>query len=145
MEKVLILNGPNLNMLGSREPEVYGFTTLSDVESLCKSKAQELGLAIDFRQTNSEAQMVDWLHEAFNAKTPVIINPAALTHYSYSLRDACAMMSGAGIPLIEVHISNPHAREEFRHLSVISAVAKGVIAGFGPNSYLLALEALAHN
>lgn len=145
MQKVLILNGPNLNMLGSREPEVYGFTTLGDIETLCVEKARGLGFEISFRQTNSEAEMVSWLHEAFDQKIAVIINPAALTHYSYSLRDACAMLSNSGIPLIEVHISNPHAREEFRHLSVISGVATGVIAGFGPNSYLLALEAVSRN
>lgn len=145
MQKVLVLNGPNLNMLGSREPEVYGFQTLEDVAALCKSHGAKNDLEVDFRQTNSEAEMVNWLHEAFASKTPVVINPAALTHYSYSLRDACAMVSGAGIPLIEVHISNPHTREEFRHTSVISSVAKGVIAGFGAQSYLLALSSLSHN
>jgi 3-dehydroquinate dehydratase-2 len=145
MNKVLILNGPNLNMLGAREPEVYGFETLSEVESACAQKAKSLGFEIDFRQSSSEAQLVDWIHEAFTNKNPVVINPAALTHYSYSLRDACAMLHSVGLPLIEVHISNPHNREVFRHNSVISSVAKGVIAGFGTNSYLLALEALAHN
>lgn len=145
MNKVLILNGPNLNMLGAREPEVYGFETLAEVEAACAQKANSLGIEIDFRQTSSEAQLVDWIHEAFANKNAVIINPAALTHYSYSLRDACAMLQSVGHSLIEVHISNPHNREAFRHNSVISSVATGVIAGFGTNSYLLALEALAHN
>jgi 3-dehydroquinate dehydratase-2 len=145
MQKVFVLNGPNLNMLGSREPEVYGFQTLSDVAELCRAHGAKNGLEVDFRQTNSEAEMVGWLHEAFSSRTPVVINPAALTHYSYSLRDACAMVSTAGIPLIEVHISNPHSREEFRQTSVISSVASGVIAGFGPQSYLLALSSLSHN
>lgn len=145
MQKVFVLNGPNLNMLGSREPEVYGFQTLSDVAELCKAHGAKNGLDVDFRQTNSEAEMVGWLHEALSSRTPVVINPAALTHYSYSLRDACAMVSTAGIPLIEVHISNPHSREEFRQTSVISSVASGVIAGFGSQSYLLALSSLSHN
>lgn len=145
MRKVLILNGPNLNMLGSREPEVYGFETLDDIAAKVLEFGQTLGLTVDFRQTNSEAELVGWLHEAFASKTPVVINPAALTHYSYSLHDACAMVTKSGVPLIEVHISNPHARDEFRHKSVVSSVATGVIAGFGAKGYLLALEALAHN
>jgi len=144
MSKVLILNGPNLSRLGSREPDVYGSASYNDLVSACTSTAVELGLEADVRQTNDEAELIAWIHEAVDAKTDVILNPAAFTHYSYALRDACAMMAGTGAKLIEVHISNPHAREEFRHNSVISAVATGVIAGFGIDSYLLALRQLAH-
>jgi len=144
MSKVLILNGPNLSRLGSREPDVYGSASYNDLVNACTSTAVELGLEVDVRQTNDEAELIAWIHEAVDAKTDVILNPAAFTHYSYALRDACAMMAGSGARLIEVHISNPHAREEFRHNSVISAVATGVIAGFGIDSYLLALRQLAH-
>ena len=144
MSKVLILNGPNLSRLGSREPDVYGSASYNDLVSACSSTAVELGLEADVRQTNDEAELIAWIHEAVDTKTHVILNPAAFTHYSYALRDACAMMAGTGAKLIEVHISNPHAREEFRHNSVISAVATGVIAGFGIDSYLLALRQLAH-
>ena len=145
MSKVLVLNGPNLNMLGAREPDVYGKATLEDLTEYCKTKGVELGLEIEVRQTNSEDQLIDWIQKAFESKTDVVLNPAAFTHYSYALRDACAMLQGAGIRLIEVHISNPHARETFRHNSVISAVATGVIAGFGMQSYGLALTALSGN
>ena len=144
MTKVLVLNGPNLNRLGSREPDVYGSMSYVDLVSSVTSLAVELALDADVRQTNDEAEMIGWLHEAVDTKSHVIINPAAFTHYSYSLRDACAMVTGAGLSLIEVHISNPHSREEFRHNSVISGVATGVIAGFGHNSYLLALRQLSH-
>jgi 3-dehydroquinate dehydratase-2 len=144
MTKVLVLNGPNLNRLGSREPDVYGSLSYVDLVSAVTSLAVELALDADVRQTNDEAEMIGWLHEAADTKSHVIINPAAFTHYSYSLRDACAMVTGAGLSLIEVHISNPHSREEFRHNSVISGVATGVIAGFGHNSYLLALRQLSH-
>jgi 3-dehydroquinate dehydratase-2 len=144
MSKVLILNGPNLSRLGSREPDVYGSASYTDFVGACTSTAVELGLEVDVRQTNDEAELIAWIHEAVDTKTDVILNPAAFTHYSYALRDACAMMAGSGARLIEVHISNPHAREEFRHNSVISAVATGVIAGFGIDSYLLALRQLAH-
>jgi len=144
MSKVLILNGPNLSRLGSREPDVYGSASYNDLVNACTSTAIELGLVVDVRQTNDEAELIAWIHEAVDTKTDVILNPAAFTHYSYALRDACAMMAGTGAKLIEVHISNPHAREEFRHNSVISAVATGVIAGFGIDSYLLALRQLAH-
>jgi 3-dehydroquinate dehydratase-2 len=144
MTKVLVLNGPNLNRLGSREPDVYGSMSYVDLVSSVTSLAVELALDADVRQTNDEAEMIGWLHEAVDSKSHVIINPAAFTHYSYSLRDACAMVTGAGLSLIEVHISNPHSREEFRHNSVISGVATGVIAGFGHNSYLLALRQLSH-
>lgn len=144
MSRVLILNGPNLSRLGSREPDVYGTASYTDLVSSCTATAAELGLEVDVRQTNDEAELIAWIHEAVDGKTDVILNPAAFTHYSYALRDACAMMAGTGAKLIEVHISNPHAREEFRHNSVISAVATGVIAGFGIDSYLLALRQLAH-
>jgi len=134
---VLVLNGPNLGRLGSREPDVYGSGTLDDLRLQLEASG---GPAIDLRQTNDEAELISWLYEAVDTASPVILNPAAFTHYSYALRDAAALVTKAGLLLVEVHISNPHAREEFRHTSVISAVATGVIAGFGFESYLLALE-----
>ena len=137
---VLVLNGPNLNRLGVREPDVYGHTTFAELSQMCSEAATAHGLAADVRQTNDEAQLIDWLHEAADGELPVVLNPAAFTHYSYALRDACAMLTA---PLIEVHLSNPAAREEFRHTSVISGVATGTIAGFGVDSYLLALEQVA--
>ncbi len=140
MRTVLVLNGPNLGRLGSREPEVYGTATLDDVRAACADTAAELGLAVDFRQTDSEAELLHWVHEAADARIPVVLNPAAFTHYSYALRDALAMRTA---PLVEVHISNPAAREQFRHTSVVAAVADGTIAGFGVASYLLALRAIA--
>lgn len=144
MTKVLVLNGPNLNRLGSREPDVYGTASYSDLVDRLESLAGSLKLEVEVRQTNDESELVSWLHEAADTKSHVILNPAAFTHYSYSLRDACALVTKSGLSLIEVHISNPHAREEFRHNSVISGVATGVIAGFGLNSYLLALRQLSH-
>jgi 3-dehydroquinate dehydratase-2 len=141
--KILVLNGPNLNLLGTREPDIYGTATLKDLEGLLWATASELGSEVDFRQTNSEDELIGWLHEALESKTPVVLNPAAFTHYSYALRDACAALTGAGVQLIEVHITNPHAREEFRQNSVISGVAMGQIAGFGFDSYKLALRQLA--
>lgn len=138
---VLVLNGPNLGRLGSREPDVYGSGTLDDLRGLLEGEAS--GLTIDLRQTDDEATLIGWLHEAVDSGSPVILNPAAFTHYSYALRDAAALVTKAGLLLVEVHISNPHAREEFRHTSVISAVATGVIAGFGFESYLLALDLVA--
>ncbi len=144
MNKVLVLNGPNLNRLGSREPDVYGNASYADLVSSLSASANELGMSVDVRQTNDEAELISWLHEAADSRSNVILNPAAFTHYSYALRDACAIVTSAGLKLIEVHISNPHSREEFRHNSVISAVATGVIAGFGQNSYLLALRQLSH-
>lgn len=145
MTRVLILNGPNLGRLGVREPEVYGHLSL---ENLIESAAQwggELGLDVEVRQTDDETELVHWLHEAVDARTDVVLNPAAFTHYSYSMRDAAAQVTTSGLRLVEVHISNPHAREEFRHISVVSAVATGTIAGFGFDSYRLALAALAPN
>jgi len=142
---VLVLNGPNLNLLGAREPEVYGSLDLKALETLLAKRATELGMSVSTRQTNSEEELIGWIQEAFENGNPVILNPAAFTHYSYSVRDACVVHTSAGNKLIEVHISNPHARESFRHNSVISGVATGVIAGFGFDSYLLALEQLARN
>jgi len=141
MTTILVLNGPNLSRLGSREPDVYGSTTWDQlVESL--NSAATSAETISVRQTNDESELIGWLHEALDARAEVVLNPAAFTHYSYALRDAVAMLTGAGLSVVEVHISNPHAREEFRHTSVISGVATGVIAGFGTQSYHLALEAL---
>lgn len=138
MSRVLVLNGPNLGRLGSREPDVYGTGSLDDLRRELVAFAPA-DVEIDLRQTDDEATLIGWLHEAVDARTPVIMNPAAFTHYSYALRDAAALVTKAGLLLIEVHISNPHAREEFRHTSVISPVATGVIAGLGQGSYLLAL------
>ncbi len=136
---VFILNGPNLSRLGSREPDVYGSMSLADIESACRDLADELGFSVDFRQTDDEAILVGWLHEAADGRVPVVLNPAAFTHYSYALRDAAAQRTA---PLVEVHLSNPAAREEFRHTSVVAGVASGTIAGFGADSYLLALRAI---
>lgn len=138
--KVLVLNGPNLARLGSREPDIYGATTWRQLRQQVLDYAAERGLEADVRQTDSEAELIGWLHEAADASIPVVLNPAAFTHYSYGVRDAAAQLRA---PLIEVHISNPAAREEFRHTSVIAGVATGTIAGFGTTSYLLALDAVA--
>ena len=138
MTRVLVLNGPNLGRLGSRQPEVYGSLGLDDLREQLAAAAK--GATIDLRNTDDEAELIGWLHEAVDSGSHVILNPAAFTHYSYALRDAAAIVTEAGLLLIEVHISNPYAREEFRHTSVISGVATGVIAGFGFDSYLLALE-----
>jgi len=143
MSKVLVLNGPNLSRLGAREPEIYGNASWADLVSLVENTAAKLNLVAEVRQTDSESELIGWIHEAIDSSSDVVINPAAFTHYSYALRDACAMMTKAKLRLIEVHISNPHAREEFRHTSVISGVATGVIAGFGIDSYALALQQLA--
>ena len=141
MQKVLVLNGPNLGRLGSREPEVYGSATLDDIAAVLVEDAR--GRAeVELRQTDSESELVSWIHTAVDQRLPVILNPAAFTHYSYALRDACAQLATVGVALIEVHLSNPHARETFRHTSVISGVASGVIAGFGIDSYRLALAQL---
>jgi 3-dehydroquinate dehydratase II len=140
MARILVLNGPNLGRLGSREPDVYGNQDLAALKVLLEADAPKH--EIDLRQTDSEPELMSWLFEAVDTNTAVILNPAAFTHYSYALRDAAAMVTKAGVPLIEVHISNPHSREEFRHNSVISAVATGVIAGFGFDSYRLALAQL---
>jgi len=140
MTTILVLNGPNLGRLGSREPDVYGSATLDDLRTELQASAPEV--TVDVRQTNDEAELIGWLYEAVDGGHDVILNPAAFTHYSYALRDACALVTTAGLRLIEVHISNPHSREIFRHTSVISGVATGVIAGFGFDSYRLALTQL---
>ncbi len=145
MSKIYVLNGPNLNLLGAREPDVYGSLSLDEITAALSDRATSLGIEVACLQTNSEDQLIQWLHEAFAEKAPVILNPAAFTHYSYALRDACAVLTTSGIALIEVHLTNPHARESFRHNSVISGVATGVVAGFGVDSYLLALEQLARH
>jgi 3-dehydroquinate dehydratase-2 len=140
MTQVLVLNGPNLGRLGAREPEVYGSATHEDLAKACADMGSELGFSVDVRQTDDETELVHWIHEAADAGTPVVLNPGAFTHYSYALRDACAMRTA---PLVEVHLSNPAARETFRHTSVVAAVASGSITGFGLDSYRLALRAVA--
>lgn len=140
MQQIHVLNGPNLGMLGVREPEIYGHGTIKDLEDAIRAKATS-DQNITFRQTNHEGQLVEWLHEAYEAGADVILNPAAFTHYSYAVRDAAAIALDRA-RLIEVHLSNPHSREPFRQKSVISDIATGVIAGFGFDSYLLALQAL---
>ena len=144
MSKVLVLNGPNLGRLGSREPDIYGAVDYDGLVKITSSKGVELGLEVEVRQTDSESELISWLHESVDNGYDVILNPAAFTHYSYAVRDAAVQVTKAGKRLIEVHLSNPHTREEFRHTSVISGVANGVIAGFGVNSYTLALTALAN-
>lgn len=136
---ILVLNGPNLGRLGTREPEVYGSETLADIEAGLVASVPD-GVTIDLRQSDDEAELIGWLHEAVDRRLPVVLNPAAFTHYSYALRDAAAQLKQAGLPLVEVHLSNPHSRETFRHTSVISGVATGVIAGFGADSYRLAVD-----
>jgi len=137
--KVLVINGPNLSRLDIRDSSIYGDMSYPQLESHIRSAADSNGFEADVRQSDDEATIIGWLHEAADANTPVIINPAAFTHYSYAIRDAAELVKA---PLIEVHLSNPLAREEFRHTSVISGVANGTIGGFGPNSYSLALAAL---
>ena len=139
--EAFILNGPNLNLLGTREPGIYGSLTLADIEANCREKAAELGFsAVEFRQSNHEGVLVDWIQEAGRRGAGVVMNPGAYTHTSIALQDA---IKGTGVPVIEVHISNVHARESFRHRSFVSPVAAGVIVGLGPLGYTLALEALA--
>ena len=138
--RVLVLNGVNLGRLGSREPGVYGTSTYAELSERCVTVGEQLGLEVEVRQTDIEGELVRWLHEAADGRLPVVLNAAAWTHYSVAIRDAAAQCTA---PLIEVHLSNPHARESFRHTSLISAVASGVISGFGVSSYLLALRALA--
>ncbi len=138
--KVLVLNGPNLARLGTREPDIYGATTWPQLQERVVEYGAARDLVVDVRQTDSEAELIAWLHEAADEGVPVILNPAAFTHYSYGLRDAAAQLRA---PLVEVHISNPAAREDFRHTSVIAGVATGTIAGFGITSYLLALDAVS--
>ena len=138
--RVLVLNGPNLGRLGQREPSVYGTATYADLVELCQRTGKELGLEAEVRQTEYEGELVTWIHQACDERTPVVLNAGALTHYSYALADAVKMRTA---PLVEVHISNIAAREGFRHESVITAAATGIIAGFGFTSYVLALQAVA--
>ncbi|MEN9735324.1 MAG: hypothetical protein RL129_34 [Actinomycetota bacterium] len=138
---ILVLNGPNLARLDLRDSKIYGNLDYVGLKKFIEDAANGLGLTVDVRQTDSEVEMISWLHEAADKNLPVIINPAAFTHYSYAIRDAADMVKS---PLIEVHLSNPLSREEFRHTSVISGVANGTIGGFGPDSYRLALAALAN-
>jgi 3-dehydroquinate dehydratase II len=140
VRRVLVLNGPNLGRLGKREPSVYGTATYADLCDLCLRAGKDLGLDVEVRQTEYEGELVSWIHEACDAETPVVLNAGALTHYSHALGDAVKMRTA---PLIEVHISNIAAREEFRHESVITGAATGIIAGFGFQSYVLALRAVA--
>ena len=144
MTSITVLNGPNLNLLGTRKPEVYGYTTLADVEVLCTEQALKLGLELKFLQSNYEGQLIEWIHEldpAFKSgeSIGVVYNPGAHTHYSYAIRDA---IEAAQVPVIELHISNVHAREEFRHHSVVSPVARGIVVGFGVPGYSLAIRGL---
>lgn len=138
MRTVWILNGPNLGRLGTREPEIYGSESGEDIHAMLQERFP--GLTLEWRQSDDEAQLMSWIHHAVDSKTPVVFNPAAFSHYSYALRDACVLMQEAGVPLVEVHLSNPAARESFRQHSVISEVASGVIQGFGAESYALALS-----
>jgi 3-dehydroquinate dehydratase-2 len=138
--RVLVLNGPNLGRLGKREPSIYGSATHADLEDLCLRTGKELGLDVEVRQTEYEGELVTWIHQACDEQTPVVLNAGALTHYSYALMDALKMRTA---PLVEVHISNIAAREGFRHESVITPVADGIIAGFGFHGYVLALRAVA--
>lgn len=140
---VLVLNGPNLGRLGTREPEIYGTLTLADVAERVTELAGELGVTAEVRQTDYEGELIGWLHEAVDRRAAVVLNPAAFTHYSYAVRDAAAIVTTSGLPLIEVHLSNPATREEFRHTSVVSPVATGTITGLGADGYLLALRQLA--
>lgn len=143
MTRVLVLNGPNLGRLGVREPDVYGALSFTDLVRSVGEWGAGLGLEVEVRQTDDEAELVHWVYEAVDTGSHVVMNPAAFTHYSYSLRDASAQVTKAGLLLVEVHISNPVAREEFRHTSVIGPVATGTVAGFGFDSYRLALQAVA--
>ncbi len=137
---IWVLNGANLGRLGIRQPEIYGATSYDDLVALCRRTGDELGVEVQVRQTDDEAELLGWLHEAADRSLPVVLNPAAWSHYSIALRDACAMLTA---PLVEVHLSNIHAREEFRHRSLVSPVATGVICGLGVDGYPLALRWLA--
>ncbi|WP_353472231.1 type II 3-dehydroquinate dehydratase [Salipiger sp. H15] len=139
MHSLLILNGPNLNLLGLRQPEVYGRTTLADVEAMCRAHAEKIGVALDFAQSNHEGTLIDAIHASRGTRDGIILNAGAYTHTSVALMDA---ISSAEVPTIELHLSNVHAREEFRHVSYIAKVALGVICGFGPRGYTLAMDAL---
>ena len=139
--KILFLNGPNLNLLGTREPEVYGKTTLAAIEAKVRERAGELNVSVDFRQSNQEGELVSWIQQARGSSDAIVINAAAYTHTSIALRDAIA---ASGVPTIEIHLSNVYAREEFRHKSLIAPACHGQITGFGPKSYVLGLEAAVY-
>lgn len=141
--RVVVVNGPNLGRLGVREPEVYGHQDLEHLRELCSDWGSELGLQVEVRQSDDEAEVIHWMHQAVDESTPVVLNPAAFTHYSYGLADAAAQVTDAGLTLVEVHISNPASREAFRRRSVISPIATGTITGFGFEGYHLALRAIA--
>ena len=138
--RILILNGPNLNLLGTREPDLYGTATLAEIEEACRGRGAELGLKVDCRQSNGEGQLIDWIQEARGERDGLVLNPGAYTHTSIALMDA---LKAVGLPVIEVHLSNIHQRESFRARSYVSKVADGVIAGFGADGYLMAVEAMA--
>ena len=137
-ETILILNGPNLNLLGTREPEIYGATTLADIEASCHAHAETIGTSVDFRQSNIEGVLVDWVQQARDTAVAIIINAAAYTHTSVALHDA---LKATGLPVVELHLSNVYKRESFRHKSFISSVADGVMCGFGAHGYVLAIDA----
>jgi 3-dehydroquinate dehydratase-2 len=136
---ILILNGPNLNLLGNREPAIYGTQTLADIEAECQAHGKKIGLEVEFRQSNHEGQLVDWIQQAQGRASAIIINPGALSHTSIAILDA---LLGVALPVVEVHLSNIHRREAFRHTSLVSQAAKGVICGLGSHGYLLALDAI---
>jgi len=140
LPEILLLNGPNLNMLGQREPEIYGRQTLSDIETACRAKAAAIGLGLDFRQSNAEGELIGWIQAARGRAAGIVINPGGLTHTSVALLDALLLTE---LPVVEVHLSNLFRREAFRHVSYVSQAAQGVITGFGAHGYLLALEAIA--
>ena len=142
MKSIVVLNGPNLQRLGSREPDIYGTLDYVSLVKLLEKHASEIGVTLTVKQSDSESELISWLHEATDSRSDIIFNPAAFTHYSYAIADACKIHTESGAKLIEVHISNPHDREEFRKTSVVSPAATGVIAGFGFDSYLLALRQL---
>ncbi|OTA26332.1 type II 3-dehydroquinate dehydratase [Alloscardovia macacae] len=142
--KIIVVNGPNLGRLGVREPEIYGSATLEDLADACTRWGEELGIQVEVRQSDDEAEVIRWMHQAVDEKTPIVLNPAAFTHYSYGLADAAAQVTDEHIPLIEVHISNPASREAFRKHSVISPIATATIAGMGFYGYKLALESIVH-
>ena len=137
-ETILILNGPNLNLLGTREPEIYGATTLADIEASCHAHAEKIGASVDFRQSNIEGELVDWVQQARDTAIAIVINAAAYTHTSVALHDA---LKATGLPVVELHLSNVYKRESFRHKSFISSVADGVMCGFGAHGYVLAIDA----